>query len=280
MSLFEAAILGIIQGLTEFIPISSTAHLTIAGKMMGLIDATHPERWTSFIAMVQLGTLFAVFVYFRKELVSILSAFFKENFKRTPFKQQSNDARMGWLIIIGSIPVGVIGLLAKDFIEGNFTKSLNVIAISLISLAVLLLVAEKIAKFKKDMSKITIIDSLIVGVFQCLALIPGASRSGSTLTGGLFSGINRSDAARFSFLLGIPAILASGLLSFVEALEYVNQTDIINIVVAGLTSAISGYLAISFMLKFLKTKSTMLFIVYRIVLGIGILVTINLLLKS
>jgi undecaprenyl-diphosphatase len=272
MSYLQALILGIIQGLTEFIPISSTAHLTIAGKLMGVIDAAHPERWTSFIAMVQLGTLLAVFIYFRKEIISIPKAFFKENFARIPFKKQSVDARLGAFIIAGSVPIGVIGLLAKDFIEGSFTKSLNVIGVSLIALAVLLFIAEKVAKFRKDTSQITLLDSLIVGFFQCLALIPGASRSGSTLTGGLFCGINRSDAARFSFLLGIPAILASGLLSFVEALEYVNTGDLANIIIAGLTSAISGYFAISFMLHFLKTRSTMLFIVYRIVLGALLLI--------
>ena len=275
MNIIEALILGIIQGLTEFIPISSTAHLTIAGQFLGLIDASHPERWTSFIAMVQLGTLLAVFVYFRKEIISIPTAFIEENLKRIPFKSQSNDSRLGWMIILGSIPVGVIGLLGKDFIEGSFTKSLNVIGIMLIALAVLLFIAEKVAKFNKDTSKITVLDAVIIGFFQCLALIPGASRSGSTITGGLFRGVNRSDAARFSFLLGIPAILASGLLGFSEALEYVNSADIINIVIAGLSSAVSGYFAIDFLLKFLKTKSTLLFIIYRIILGIVILLIVN-----
>lgn len=275
MNIFEAFILGIIQGLTEFIPISSTAHLTIAGDLFGIIDPVHPERWTSFIAMVQLGTLLAVFVYFRKEIIDIPKAFFKENLARIPFKKQSTDSRLGSMIIAGSVPIGVIGLVGKDFIEGSFTKSLNVIGISLIAFAVLLFIAEKTAKLRKNTGQIKMVDAIITGLFQCMALIPGASRSGTTLTGGLFAGIKRSDAARFSFLLGIPAILASGMLSFVEALEYVSSTDLLNIAVAGIASAISGYLAIDFLLKFLKTRSTIIFIAYRVVLGVGLLIYAN-----
>lgn len=271
MTIIEAIILGIIQGITEFIPISSTAHLTLVGSLLGVIDFAHPERWTAFIATIQLGTLLAVFAYFRHEIVSIPKAFIKENFKRIPFKQQSVDSRLGWLIIIGSIPIGIIGIVLKDFIEGSFTKDLNVIGISLIALALILLLAEKTAKFKKDLSKIKVLDAIIIGLSQCVALIPGASRSGTTLTGALFCGITRSDAAKFSFLLSIPAILASGLLSFYESTAFITSADLLNLSVATLFAAISGYWAISFLIKFLKTKTTMVFIVYRICLGVLVL---------
>ncbi|MEI6089984.1 MAG: undecaprenyl-diphosphatase UppP [bacterium] len=272
MTIIQAILLGIIQGITEFIPISSTAHLTLVGSLLGVIDFTHPERWTAFIATIQLGSLLAVFAYFRHEIISIPKAFFKENFKRIPFKKQSVDSRLGWLIIFGSIPIGIIGIVLKDFIEGSFTKELNVIGISLIALALVLLLAEKTAKFKKDLSQIKVLDAIIIGFSQCLALIPGASRSGTTLTGAMFCGINRSDAAKFSFLLSIPAILASGLLSFYESTAFITSADLVNLSVATLFAGISGYWAISFLIKFLKTKTTMVFIIYRICLGVIVLI--------
>lgn len=272
MTIIEAIILGIIQGLTEFIPISSTAHLTIAGQLMGLISAENPERWTSFIAMIQLGTLAAVLVYFKREIVSIPIAFFKENLTRgrKAISSQSLDSRMGWMIILGTIPIVIVGLAFKDFIEGSFTKELSVIATSLIVLGIILFIAEKTADFKKDLTKITIWDSIIVGLAQCVALIPGSSRSGTTITAGLFLGMNRETAARFSFLLSIPAILASGLLGVKEAMEYVNSADTLNIVIAAIVSALSGYWAIHFLINYLKKNSTFLFIYYRI--GVGIVI--------
>ncbi len=272
MTIIEAIILGIIQGLTEFIPISSTAHLTIAGQLMGLISTENPERWTSFIAMIQLGTLAAVLVYFKREIVSIPIAFFKENLTRgrKAISSQSLDSRMGWMIILGTIPIVIVGLAFKDFIEGSFTKELSVIATSLIVLGIILFIAEKTADFKKDLTKITIWDSIIVGLAQCVALIPGSSRSGTTITAGLFLGMNRETAARFSFLLSIPAILASGLLGVKEAMEYVNSADTLNIVIAAIVSALSGYWAIHFLINYLKKNSTFLFIYYRI--GVGIVI--------
>ncbi len=276
MSIFEAIVLGIIQGLTEFIPISSTAHLTIAGKLMGLISAENPEQWTAFIAMIQLGTLAAVFVYFKREIISIPTNILKENFasKRKPIKEQSLDSRLGWMIILGTIPIVIVGLAFKDFIEGSFTKDLSVIATSLIVLGIILFIAEKTANYKKDMSKITVLDSIMVGLAQCIALIPGSSRSGTTITAGLFLGMNRETAARFSFLLSIPAILASGLLGVKESIGYVTSSDVVNIVTATVVSGISGYWAISFLINYLKNHTTYLFIYYRI--GIGMLIFISL----
>lgn len=275
MTLLEAIILGLLQGLTEFIPISSTAHLTIAGQVLGLIDNNHPERWTSFIAIIQLGTLAAVLYYFRDDLLKLIKNFLKDNLDRKKFENQSLESKLSWYIIFGTIPIVVIGLLFKDFIEGTFTKDLKVISLSLIILAIILFVAEKVAKLNKDIKQVDLKDSLLIGIAQAFALIPGASRSGTTITAGLFLGLNRESAARFSFLLSIPAILASGLLSAYQAIQYVSSTDILNIIIATIVSAISGYFAIDFLINYLKKNNTYLFIFYRIVLGIIILLYIS-----
>jgi len=270
----ESVILGVIQGITEFLPISSTGHLTLAGKLMGLISDSHPEAWTSFIAVIQLGTLASILVYFREDIKNILTMFTNESlFERKSFREQSFHSRLGWLIIIGTIPVVVIGLLFKQQIEGVFTKNLYVIAVSLIALAVLLAVAEKVASHRKEISEVGWLDAVIVGIAQAFALIPGSSRSGTTLTGGLFVGMNREAAARFSFLLSIPAILASGLLELYQAFKMgIASTGGANYAVATIVSGISGYCAIDFLLKYLRKNTTFIFVYYRIALGALILV--------
>lgn len=277
MSVIEAIFLGILQGLTEFLPISSTGHLTIAGKLMGLISVENPERWTSFIAVIQLGTLLAIIIYFWNDLWNILIDFFKENlFQRKKYSDQNVNSRLGWLIIIGSIPVVIIGLGFKDVIEGALTKNLYVIAASLIILALILALAERVGKFTRDLKDITWKDSLLIGFAQSLALIPGSSRSGTTITAGIFVGLKRETAARFSFLLSVPAIFGSGLLQFYESLEYINFDGWLNLIVATIAAAISGYFTIAFLLSFLKKHSTMVFVFYRIFLGVLIIVLISL----
>ena len=276
MNLFEAIILGILQGFTEFLPISSTGHLTVAGKLMGLISDEAPEQWTSFIAVIQLGTLVSILIYFRKDLWNIFSGFLKENFKeRKSFSNQGFNSRTGWLIIIGSIPVVIIGILFKDIIEGSLTKDLYVISGSLIGLAVILAIAEKTAKLNKEIKDISVINVLLIGIAQAFALIPGSSRSGTTITGGLFVGLNRESAARFSFLLSVPAILGSGLLQLYEALEFINSSMAVNLIISTIASGISGYVAIDFLLKYLRKNTTFLFIWYRIALGIIILILLS-----
>ena len=273
MSLIDAILLGIIQGLSEFLPISSTGHLTLAGKLINLISEDHPERWTSFIAVIQLGTMLAVLVYFWKDLLGITKDFIQDNLtKPVKYSQQKLNSKLGWLIIIGTIPVVIIGLAFKDAIEGALTKNLYVISASLIVLALILALAEKVAKFRKDVDNITIFDSVIIGIAQALSLIPGSSRSGTTITAGLFVGLKREAAARFSFLLSVPAVLASGVLQLYEALKFIDQSMAVNIIVATVVSGISGYLAIDFLLKFLRKNSTFIFIYYRIALGIFILI--------
>ena len=276
MSFLEALFLGIVQGLTEFLPVSSTGHLTIVGKLMGLISTENPGRWTSFIAVIQLGTLLAIMIYFWKDLWSIFIAFIKENIvERKKYSQQDINSKMGWLIILGSIPVAVIGLGFKDVIEGAFTKNLYVVATSLIVLGLILAFAEKVGKFRREMKDITWKDTLIVGFAQSLALIPGSSRSGTTITAGIFLGLKRETAARFSFLLSVPAILGSGLLEFYGSLEYIQVDGLITLAIATIASAISGYLTIAFLLSFLKKHSTMVFVYYRIVIGVTIFILIG-----
>ncbi len=272
MNILDAVVLGLIQGLSEFLPISSTAHLTLAGHAMHLIDPAAPERWTAFIAVIQLGTLLAVLVYFWSDLVSIVRDFVRDNLRRIPFSSQSDASRMGWLIIVGTIPIVIVGLALKDVIEGALTKELVVIAISLIALGMLLELAERVAKFNRPIDSITLRDSLLIGLAQCVALIPGSSRSGTTITAGLFLGLDREAAARFSFLLSIPAVLASGLLEFYQQLDSIDSTQMVTLVVATLFAFISGYAAIAFLLRYLRTHTVRLFVVYRIVLGAAILV--------
>lgn len=276
MNFLDAAFLGLIQGLTEFLPISSTGHLTLAGKLLNLISEEHPEHWTAFIAVIQLGTLLAVLIYFFNDLIAIVRDFVNDNLiNRKKFISQNLNSKLGWLIIVGTIPIVVIGLLFKDQIEGAFTKNLHVISSSLIILALILFVAEKISRFKKDISDITVFDSIMIGIAQAVSLIPGSSRSGTTITAGLFLGLKRDVAARFSFLLSVPAVLASGLLQLYEALSFINNAMILNLIVSTIVSAVSGYIAIDFLIKFLKKNSTMVFIIYRIILGVSILILIS-----
>ncbi|MDQ7818264.1 MAG: undecaprenyl-diphosphatase UppP [Melioribacteraceae bacterium] len=275
MNILESIVLGIIQGLTEFIPISSTGHLTVAGKLMNLISDVNPERWTTFIAVIQLGTLLAVLIYFWKDLINILIDFVNDNIlERKRFSGQSLNSKMGWYLVISTIPVVIIGLGFKDLIEGALTKNLFVIAVSLILLAIILAVAEKSGKFNRYMHDIKWYDAFIIGIAQSFALIPGSSRSGTTITAAIFLGFNRETAARFSFLMSIPAVAASGLLQFYQALEYIDENGIIILIIATIVSAIFGYLSIEFLLRYLRKKSTLIFIIYRIVIGIIILIMI------
>src|SRR6266702_832585 len=229
MTLIQAILLGIVQGLTEFIPISSTAHLVLAARAMNL--PLTPEQTTASIAVIQLGTLVAVLIYFARDIWSITRSFVRDHlmilkngrrddFNRTiPGARLSHEAWLGWLIIIGSIPVAAVGLLFKKQIEGTFTKNLWVIATMMVVIAVLLAIAELVGRKQRTMEDLSLKDALAMGFAQCLALIPGSSRSGSTIMGGLFVGEVRETAARFSFLLSIPAIDASGLLELKEALH-------------------------------------------------------------
>jgi undecaprenyl-diphosphatase len=281
MSIIQAIILGIVQGLTEFIPVSSTAHLVFAARLVGLysgLDKTlQAEQTTATIAVIQLGTLLAVLVYFAGDIIKILTAFIGDHLalitggKKTGEPKLSHDAWLGWLVIVGSLPVGILGLALKKVIEGTFTKNLWVIATMMIVVALGLALAEFVGKKKRGMEQLGVGDALAVGTAQVLALIPGSSRSGSTIMAGLFAGETRETAARFSFLLSIPAIAASGLLELKEAVHKLPADSYPALAVATIVSGIVGYLSIWFLLRFLRTHSTGIFIVYRIIVGALIL---------
>lgn len=277
MTILQAIVLGIVQGLTEFIPVSSTAHLVFAARLVNLYggaDKTlQAEQTTATIAVIQLGTLLAVLIYFSRDIINILRAFVGDHLAwlkgRTEPGQPklSKDAWLGWLVIIGSIPVGIVGLLFKKQIEGPFTKNLWVIATMMIVVGLLLTIAEFVGKREHGMDRLTIKDALAVGGAQVLALIPGSSRSGSTIMGGLFAGQTRETAARFSFLLSIPAIAASGLLELKEAIEKLPGDSYGALIVATIVSGAVGYASIWFLLRFLRTHSTGVFIIYRVIVG-------------
>ena len=275
--ILEAILLGIIQGLTEFLPISSTAHLTLAGKLMGLIEPLHPEHWTASIAVIQLGTLAAVFIYFIKDISKIIRGFLTGISNRLVKKDDNpfvKEGRTGWLIFIGTIPVVLVGLLFKKSIEGSFTKNLYVIAGSMFTLAIILWLAEIIGKRKKEMEQVSFLDSFIIGFAQAFALIPGSSRSGTTITAGLFIGLKRETAAKFSFLLSLPSVLASGLLELVQSLKEIPDSPIgpAELITATFVAGIVGYASIWALLKYLKNHSTLVFVIYRIALGLTILI--------
>jgi len=272
MNPVDALILGIVQGLTEFIPVSSTAHLVFALRWLGIYH-DDPLKQTATMAVIQMGTLVAAIVYFGRDIRGITTAFIRENadiLKRQRSLQWdkfSSEARLGWLLIIGSIPIGAAGILFKKQIEGVFTKNLMVIASMMIIIAIALAFAERIGSQVRSINSVSLKDALIVGLAQALALIPGASRSGSTIMGGLFSGLNRESAARFSFLLMIPAVTASGILEMREALKVLSMGDLSSLVLGTIAAGISGYLAIWFLLSYLRNRTTVIFIVYRVVVG-------------
>ncbi len=275
MNLLEAILLGIIQGLSEFLPISSTAHLTLAGRFLHLISPESSEAWTAFIAVLQLGTLLAVLVYFRNDIKNILPALVRDVPRcGLNIGEYSADARTGVMIAVGTVPMVVAGLLLKDVIHGMFTKSITVIACSLFVLAIVLWIAERFSRHDRHITELTLRDVLIIGCGQALALIPGASRSGTTLTAALFLGFARSDAARFSFLLSVPAICLSGVYEMLRIDPSVFQYGVLNLVVGTVFAAISGYAAIAWLLKFLSKHSTMVFVAYRIVLAVVLLMLV------
>lgn len=285
MNLIQAIILGIVQGLTEFIPISSTAHLVFASRFTDLYGGD-AEKITATMAVIQLGTLAAVFVYFASDIWGISSAFVRDHwnlvFNRRKMRFSGTDGKrpiwmseeswLGWLIVLGSIPIGTVGFIFKDFIEGPGTKNLWVIATMLIVIGLMLVVAERVGAQRKEMRHLRISDAIIVGFCQVLALMPGTSRSGATIMGGLLAGEKRETAARFSFLLSIPAISASGLLELYKATKILPEESFVPLIVGVVVAGIVGYLSIWFLLAFLRRNSTLVFVIYRLILGTLILV--------
>ena len=269
MSLLEAIVLGIVQGLTEFLPISSTAHLRIVPAFAGWEDPG-----AAFTAVTQLGTMAAVLIYFRADLLRIAKAWSRS--LRDPTVRRELDARLGWYILFGTIPIGIFGLLFKDQIE-NGARDLYLIGVALIVLGLVLAVAEKLGSQERDIEQIRTRDGLAIGAAQALALVPGVSRSGATITAGLFMGLDRTAAARFSFLLSIPAVVLSGVLELGTILEGEDSEHVSlgALALATVLAFVSGYAAIALLLRFLANHSTIVFVVYRVALGALVLVLVS-----
>ena len=269
MSILQAIVLGIVQGVTEFLPISSTGHLRIVPAFLGWDDPG-----AAFTAVTQLGTMAAVLLYFREDLLRIARAWLRSLRDRSA--RSELDARLGWYIVLGTIPIGIFGVLFKDRIETG-ARDLYLIGVALIVLGLVLLLAEKVGKRDRSMEQIETKDGFVVGMAQALALIPGVSRSGATITAGLFLGLDRSSAARFSFLLSIPAVVLSGLLELGSILsgEEGQDTGATALIVATVFAFLSGYAAIALLLRYLSNHTMVIFVVYRVALGALVLVLVS-----
>ncbi|WP_415949700.1 undecaprenyl-diphosphate phosphatase [Streptomyces sp. KLOTTS4A1] len=277
MNWFESLILGLVQGLTEFLPISSSAHLRLTAAFAGWEDPG-----AAFTAITQIGTEAAVLIYFRKDIARILSAWFRSLTDKA--MRADHDAQMGWLVIVGSIPIGVLGLTLKDQIEGPF-RDLRLTATTLIGMGIVLGIADRLAardetggrhravKQRKSLESLNVKDGLVYGLCQAMALVPGVSRSGATISGGLLMGYTREAAARYSFLLAIPAVLASGLYELKDANDHAHFAWGPT-VFATIIAFVVGYAVIAWFMKFITTRSFMPFVWYRIALGLVILVLI------
>ena len=267
MSFLEALILGLVQGLTEFLPISSSAHVQIAQELMGQSMLSKPQL-TAFIATIQLGTEIAVVGYFAKDIKRISFAWF--GWAANPSKPMAADAKLGWLIIVGTIPVVVLGLAFRDFVE-NDVRSLWVIAFTLIGFGVILGVADLVGKKVKTISNLNYSHGVLFGLGQALALIPGVSRSGGTITVGLLLGYTRQAAARYSFLLAIPAVLASGLFLFVSSVGDLSSDMLLATIVATVVSGLVGLAVIHYLLRYLESGSFLPFVIWRVLVGVWLL---------
>ena len=265
MGWFEAVVLGLVQGLTEFLPVSSSAHLRIVGAAFGWDDPG-----AAFTAITQIGTEAAVVLYFRRDIARIISAWVLSLVGK---RKNDPDARLGWLIIIGSIPIVVLGLLLKDRIETTF-RDLRIVAIALVAFSLVLYAADRVGRKKLEIADLTMRDGVLYGLAQSLALIPGVSRSGGTITMGLFLGYTRAAAARYSFLLAIPAVLGSGFYEAYSALKGDHQGPSVDwgpTILATVLAFFVGLSVIAWLLRYLDRGSFTPFVVYRVLLGLLVL---------
>ncbi|MFE5737119.1 undecaprenyl-diphosphate phosphatase [Streptomyces celluloflavus] len=272
MTWFESFVLGLVQGLTEFLPISSSAHLRLTAAFAGWHDPG-----AAFTAITQIGTEAAVIIYFRKDIARIISTWARSLVNRD--LRHNHDAQLGWLVIVGSIPIGVLGITLKDAIAGPF-RDLRLIATTLIVMGIVLGIADRLAardetggrhravQQRKSLTDLNVKDGLLYGICQAMALIPGVSRSGATISGGLLMGYTRESAARYSFLLAIPAVVASGAYELKDA----GQGHVAwgPTIFATAIAFVVGYAVIAWFMKFISHKSFMPFVIYRILLGIAL----------
>lgn len=265
MSIFEAIILGIVQGLTEFLPISSSGHLLIVPAIMGWEDPGAP-----FTAVIQLGTMAAVVIYFRKDIWEITSAFVRSLFG-TAGPEDELNARMGWYLGLGTLPIIFFGFIFSDQIEGG-ARNLYIVGTMLIVFGLVLAAADIFAKHVRKLESIKAPDAVVIGFAQALALIPGVSRSGATITFGLFRGFTRRDAARFSFLLSIPAVVLSGSYEMRHVFGESIGVSTPALIASTLAAFVVGYWSIAFLLKWLGEHTMKIFVLYRLVLGALVLI--------
>lgn len=271
MNYLHAFILGIIQGLTEFIPVSSTAHLLIGQHFMGL-DPTN-EALFSFSVLIQLGTVVSLVIFFWKDLLTILLDTLKNLGGLRNFNTLPQNAKTGWYIVIATIPALLVGYLLKDAVESLFKTPLLQAAIRLFSAAILLTLAESLTRKNRKFESMTWLDALVVGLFQIISVFPGASRSGTTISGGMFRGLDRPSAARFAFLMSVPVMLAAGGYEMLDVLQMPNLTGFLPVLAIGfVTAAIVGWLAIKWLLAYLNKNSLYVFAAYCAVAGVIVLV--------
>ena len=272
--MLEALILGIVQGLTEFLPISSSAHIRIVGEFMNKAQ----DPGARFTAITQIGTELAVLIYFRNDIKAIAFSWLRQVVRRVELNsEEKGQARMGWLIIVGSIPIVVLGYLGTDIIT-NDLRSLWLIASVMIIFGVILGIADKYGKSEKTLQQLNTKHGLLYGAAQALALVPGVSRSGATIAMGRFLGYSRDAALRYSFLLAIPAVFGSGLYQLKDAFSSSAAPNVFSIPETFAATAVAfgvGYVVIAWLLKFVSTKSFMPFIIYRIILGTILLILLG-----
>jgi undecaprenyl-diphosphatase len=261
MNAFQAIVLGIVQGLTEFLPISSSGHLRIVPAVLGWDDPG-----AAFTAVIQLGTMAAVLLYFRADLWRIGLSWLRS--LRDPSLRGDLDARMGWYILLGTIPIAVLGLAFKDPIESKF-RNLELIGTTLIVFGLVMLAAEAVSRRDRPLREITARDGVVIGFAQALALVPGVSRSGATISAGLLRNFDRAAAARYSFLLSVPAVVLSGLFELRHAGE--GGLPVGATVVATLIAFVVGYASIALLLRYLARHSIVVFVAYRVVLGVMVI---------
>jgi undecaprenyl-diphosphatase len=272
--MFEAIFLGALQGLTEFLPISSSAHIRIAGELFG----TNSDPGATFTAITQIGTELAVLIYFRRDITRIIRAWLNQISRKQLVASEIADARMGWLIILGTLPIVGLGYFGQEVIRNDF-RSLWLVATTLIVFGLILGIADRYGKAERQLHELTPAHGVLYGFAQSLALIPGVSRSGATIAMGRFMGYSREAALRYSFLLALPAVFGSGLYELKGAIGEPSSEQVFSLpqtFMATVVAFVIGYAVIAWLLKFVTTKSFAPFILYRIALGTSLLVALSL----
>ena len=269
MTPLQSFLLGIIQGLTEFIPVSSTAHLLIGQKLLGI---PADDSMFSFLVIVQLGTLVSLFAFYWKDLLTIVSSTFQVSRSMLTKPRKTLNLKpetlLGWYIIIATVPALVAGYLLKDTVEELFKQPMLQASIRLFSAAILLTLAELLTKKNRNLDSMTWLDALIVGLFQIIAVFPGASRSGTTISGGMFRGLDRPSAARFAFLMSVPVMLAAGGYEMLDVIQMPNLSDFLPLLAVGfVTAAVVGWFAIKWLIDYLSKRSLYVFAAYCAVVG-------------